>query len=324
MDRLLYSLAIVIIGLLTGYLFRLAVDDRLVTSSRSLQEIRKILQKISLLVLNPIAFIGAIWVVEWRHVEVAALPFIGMTALLVGGISALLAARLLKLNRYQTGAFIVCGSFTNIGSIGALVCYFFFGEPGFALVSFYKLFEEFLYYAVGFPIAKSFSASANERDSLFERLKTIFTDIFVLVLLGSVLLGFSLNISGLARPEFYQRLNFIVIPLSSFLLLASIGMAMKFQRMGAYLKAGFSVAVIKFVIVPLIAMGLGVSLGLGKIDNGLPLKVVTVLSAMPVGFIAMVPPTIYDLDVDLANTCWIVTTALLIFIVLPIQYAILL
>jgi hypothetical protein len=33
---------------------------------------------------------------------------------------------------------------------------------------------------------------------------------------------------------------------------------------------------------------------------------------MPVGFIAMVPPTIYELDIDLANACWLITNFLLV------------
>ncbi len=324
MNKLLYSLGVVIIGLLTGYVFRLLIDCKLIKPSRSIDEIRKRIQMISLLVLNPIAFVGSIWVLEWRHIQIAALPFIGATALALGGVAALFGAKLLKLNRYQTGAFFVCGSFTNIGSIGALVCYFFFGEPGFALVSFYKLFEEFLYYSIGFPIAKSFSAASKDDHTLFERLKTILTDVFVLVALGSIVLGFLLNITGLPRPEFYQTVNLIVIPLSSFFLLASIGMAIRLQRIRSYLGAGLVVAMIKFIIVPFVAIGLGFLLGLGRVNNGLPLRVVAILSSMPVGFIAMVPPTIYELDVDLANTCWIVTTALLVLLVLPLQYSLLL
>jgi predicted permease len=48
----------------------------------------------------------------------------------------------------------------------------------------------------------------------------------------------------------------------------------------------------------------------------LPLKVVIILSSMPVAFNALIPPSIYDLDLDLANSCWFFTTALLI-ITLP-------
>jgi predicted permease len=37
---------------------------------------------------------------------------------------------------------------------------------------------------------------------------------------------------------------------------------------------------------------------------------------MPVAFNALIPPSIYDLDLDLANSCWFFTTAALV-IVLP-------
>ncbi|HQL90727.1 MAG TPA: hypothetical protein PLQ15_09005 [Syntrophales bacterium] len=39
-----------------------------------------------------------------------------------------------------------------------------------------------------------------------------------------------------------------------------------------------------------------------------------ILSSMPVAFNALIPPSIYDLDLDLANSCWFVTTALLVFV----------
>ncbi len=36
---------------------------------------------------------------------------------------------------------------------------------------------------------------------------------------------------------------------------------------------------------------------------------------MPVAFTAMVPPTLYDLDVDLANAAWFATTFLLVAVI---------
>ncbi|MFH1153216.1 MAG: hypothetical protein V1793_05385, partial [Pseudomonadota bacterium] len=66
------------------------------------------------------------------------------------------------------------------------------------------------------------------------------------------------------------------------------------------------------VMVPFAIVSAGFFLGLGNMDAGLPLKVVLILSSMPVGFIAMVPPTIYDLDVDLANAGWLTTNGLLL------------
>ena len=77
-------------------------------------------------------------------------------------------------------------------------------------------------------------------------------------------------------------------------------------------------AMIKFIIVPVAATTIAYYIGFGKVDQGLPLKVTLILSSMPVGFIAMVPPTIYELDVDLANATWLVTNFLLLLIV-PLQ-----
>lgn len=76
-------------------------------------------------------------------------------------------------------------------------------------------------------------------------------------------------------------------------------------------------SLIKFFFVPILASSLAYLLGFATIDDGLPLKVVIILSSMPVAFNALIPPSIYDLDLDLANSCWFFTTALLM-IILPL------
>ncbi|MFA7108715.1 MAG: hypothetical protein WC162_06190, partial [Sphaerochaetaceae bacterium] len=146
----------------------------------------------------------------------------------------------------------------------------------------------------------------------------IIADPFVLVAIASILVGLFLNVLKIPRPAFYSNLNSIVIPLASLLLLISIGMAMKFSKIKAYIKPAVIISGIKFLLVPFIITGIAFLLGFGNIYNGLPLKVILILSSMPVGFIALVPPSIYDLDIDLANASWMVTTALLV-IVIPLQ-----
>ena len=245
-----------------------------------------------------------------------ALPFIGLFALLTGGALALGAARLLKLEAKKKGTLYGCGAFTNIGSIGALICFVFIGETGFALVPIYKIFEELSYYSIGFPIAKYYSSSVQDEGAL-DRLKSLSRDPFILVALSSIVLGGLLNFSGLPRPAVYKTINSIFVPLGTIMLLTSIGLAMKFRRVSDYLKECISISVIKFILVPVLASTLAYLIGFGNIDNGLPLKVVIILSSMPIAFTALIPPSIYDLDLDLANSCWFFTTALLV-VVLPV------
>jgi hypothetical protein len=45
------------------------------------------------------------------------------------------------------------------------------------------------------------------------------------------------------------------------------------------------------------------------------LRVAVILSAMPVAFNSLIPPSLYHLDEDLANSCWIATTCCLLILV---------
>ena len=318
MKKFVLSIGIIFLGLILGYVVQILLRKKIVSIPYDIETLRKTLQKIALLFFNPIAFMGAIWVVPLEDLKILALPIIGIIAWLLGGTLAFLFARLLGMSRKQTGSYIVSGGFSNIGSIGGLFCFIFLGEAGFALVSFYKLFEGLIYYSIGFPIAKSFSKDIKEIESASNHVKNVLTDPFILIATVSLLGGLILNMMDIERPEFYTDINAIFVPTATILLLSSIGMAMRFNRVEKYVKEGALIASIKFVIVPIITISIAHLLGFGEIDQGLPLKVVIILSSMPVAFTAMVPPTIYDLDVDLANATWLVTTTLLLLVV-PLQ-----
>ena len=315
MAKFAYSFGIIVFGLVLGYCVQILVNRKLINLPMPIDDLRKLLQKFALLFLNPVAIVGAIWVVSIKNVSLFALPFVGLFALLAGGALALGFARMLKMAPEKTGALYGCGSFTNIGSIGALICFIFIGETGFALVPIYKIFEELSYYSIGFPIAKYYSRSAREEKAL-DRIKSLSRDPFIIVALSSIVIGGIMNISGIARPEFYKSVISVFVPLATILLLSSIGLAMKFRRVRDYLPECLSVAVIKFALVPILATSLAYLLGFARIDGGLPFKVVIILSSMPVAFNALIPPSIYDLDLDLANSCWFFTTSLLV-VVLP-------
>jgi hypothetical protein len=134
---------------------------------------------------------------------------------------------------------------------------------------------------------------------------------------SAITLGGLLNLSDVQRPEFYATITSVFVPIMTVLLMTSIGMAMKFHKIGSYLRECLSISLIKFVLVPVLVSLPAYFLGYGDIQNGLPLKVVLILSSMPVAFNALIPPSIYNLDLDLANSCWFFTTALLV-VVLPV------
>lgn len=313
MTKFIYSFGIILFGLSLGYVIQILVSRSWIRLPIPIDDLRKLLQRFALLFVNPVAIVGAIWVVSLKSTTLVALPFVGLFALLAGGMLALATARTFNLTPQKTGALYGCGAFTNIGSIGALVCFVFLGEKGFALVPIYKLFEELSYYAIGFPIAKYYSSSA-QKERVRDRIKSLTRDPFILVALSSIIIGGLLNFTEVDRPEFYKTIIAVFVPLGTIMLLTSIGLALRFRRVRDYLRESVSVSIIKFICVPVLATTLAYLIGFGKIDNGLPLKVVMILSCMPVAFNALIPPSIYDLDLDLANSCWFFTTAMLIFV----------
>jgi len=315
MSKFIYSFAIIFMGLLLGYVAQILVRRGYLELKMPIDDLRQILQKAALLLVNPIAIVGAVWIVNLKNATLIALPFIGLFSFLIGGALAVAASRLLVLESKKAGALFGCGFFTNIGAIGTLVCYIFLGEAGFALVAIYKLFEELAYYGIGFPIAKYFSSS---RQDIPARglLRHLARDPYIIVALSAITIGGLLNITGVQRPDIYKTIISVFVPLLTMLLLISIGMAMKFRKIGTYLRECLSISLIKFILVPVLVSLPAYFLGYGDIQNGLPLKVVLILSSMPVAFNALIPPSIYNLDLDLANSCWFFTTALLV-VVLP-------
>ena len=323
MSKFIFSFTVIFSGLFLGYAVQQGVAKGWIRLPVSIETLRKTLQKSALLGVLPITILGAIWVAEFHSPSIAALPLLGFCAIMLGGVCALAAARFLRLPAHKTGALYACGSFTNIGSIGALICFVFLGEGGFALVPIYKIFEELTYYAIGFPIAKYYSAAETGiREKTFDRLKALPKDPFILVALSSIALGGMLNVAGIPRPSVFKAINAVCIPLGTSMLLVSIGLAMRFKSVRHYLRECVAVGSIKFIIVPLSISSVAFLMGYGEIDGGLPLKVVIILTSMPVAFNALIPPSIYDLDLDLANSCWFFTTACLVF-VLPLLLIIL-
>lgn len=319
MDKVFLSLALIISGLALGYILQNLDRKSIVSLPIPIADLRKMLQKAALLFFMPISFLGAVWIVSFENVRVVLLPVVGFCSLLFGGFLGLAAANLLKKSNRDKAVLYSCGSFTNLGSIGSLVCYFFFGETGFALVALYKMLEDISYYTLGFPLIRFYSGSTDDTQSTFKRFLGVITDPFVAAAFTAFFLGLFLNLSHIPRPHMFETITGIFVPFGTFILLVSIGLGMRFSSVSNYVQESTVVSAIKFIAVPIFGCTLAYLFGLHQLSDGLIFKVVLICTSMPVAFNALVAASIYDLDLDMANSCWLVTTLGLI-IVLPLLY----
>lgn len=314
MGTLFLTLALIVGSLMAGYALRRGVEAGFVVFSGSLQVLRQRMQLLALFGCIPCAALLSLWGLPQPDARLLALPLLGVANWVVGGMLALGAAHLLHLNRAQTGSLFCCGTFTNIGALGGLICVLALGERTIALVALYRLCEDVYYFAVGLPVARSFgTAKAGGGKPLYAVLaEPVF--LWVLAALGT---GFALRWAALPRPAWCGTLASGLVLLATMLFLMGIGMSLRLSHMKVYTRQCLAVACIKFALAPCCITALAWYLGLGAVEGGLPLQVVLVLSSMPVAMNALVPPSLYGLDLDLANTCWLTSTAALV-LVLPV------
>ncbi len=321
MTRFLFPVAVILSGLLSGFAFARLVA-RNPRRAAPAERARTALQRFALLGLNPVAFAGAVWSLDLGAAGLLALPVVGLSTLGFGVILGAAGSRFLRLPPSRAGVYIPAASFTNIGSIGGLVIYVLLGEAGFALMPFYKLFEETWYFSVLFPIARRCgerthpeTAGASRSGGPGRIPGKLLRDPFIVMALASVTTGIVLNLSGLPRPALYSSVNSVTIPLASWILLFTIGMRMKTGGIAVDPRTTALLMTCKTFLVPAFAFALGTAFGLGGSEDAIALKTVLVLSAMPIGFLGVVPASLYRLDEELAYRLWLVSNAALVLTV---------
>lgn len=312
---LLKTFLVLVVGIFSGYLFQKLIDKNHWITPKSKKEISIFLQKLGMLWFVSVTYIGSLWIFKIESItKIISMPFVGAVSTIAGGFFAVIIAKYYHYNRMDIGSMFSCGYFANNIILGGMVCFFYLGEEGYALVPIFTFLIRLLYYGLGYPIAHMYAEDFVEQKETIKKIIEAIKDPFFYVGVGSVLVGISLNLSSLERPEIYTTINKILIPLTTFILLFSIGLTFKFSRVYKYLKECFLISLVKFIVVPATILLIALLLDYQSISQGLPLKVSLIMSAMPVAFNSVIAANIYNLNVDLVNSCWIFTTFAVLFI----------
>ncbi len=308
MERLVLTLVLIFASLVAGYFFqrRVALARSRLTEPQS-ERLRLFLQKVALFGLVPFSATLSLWGLPSPDGRLIALPVLGLFAWIVGGALALLASRLMGLPRAQAGSMYCCGSFINIGAIGSLVAVLQFGEQSIAYSSLFRLCEEVFYFGVACPVAQWFGTKDRSPARASFRAGSLLK--LILPALG---LGMALNLLGVHRPAVFGVLSATAMVIGTVFFLFSIGMGLRLSRVTRYISQSLALSFIKFVCVPATVFFAASWAGL----DGVPLRVTLILSAMPVAMNALILPSLFGLDLDLANACWLISTAALV-VVLP-------
>ncbi len=266
----------------------------------------------------PIVSVLPVWILPLRIDDVwlpAQCVLLTLSCFAVG----LLVGRLHRLSRPDLGVFSYAAAHSNIGfTMGGFICFCLGGEQALAYCLIYIFAWSVLMFGGFFPLAEAF-AGRGVRISVGLVLRNLF-DIRCLTLLGT-LVGLTLNLSGVPRPDVVDRSHIvdILVVLTTAAMFFVIGLTLHVHRIAESKKLHASLALTKFVLSPLLAISwiaVGELLGLRLV--GLQREVLIIQSTTPMALFVTVVANLYRLNVQLATAMFVVNTAMFLVVVLPV------
>ncbi len=253
--------------------------------------------------LSPVILCLLFWRMNLRSLTPWLLPLMGMVISASTLWPAFWHAKRAVLTPPQTGSFLTCAFFSNVGYLGAFIAFALFGEPAYALCMLYLMFFTPCFYTIGFWIAARYGRA--EGPTALGR--AYHSELRLYPFLG-MLAGIGLSLSGVARPIARELANHVLIPVDTSLYLMAIGSQISLESPRPWLRPCLVMSGVKFLYAPAVAWCLVTLFGL----EGLPRFVVLLEASTPVAVSPLVLPLLFGLDRKLANALWLFTTAVAI------------
>ena len=253
---------------------------------------------------SPLILCLSFWNMDLRSADPWLLPLLGLLIASSTLVPALFYAKRAQLSRPQTGSFLTCALFSNLGYLGAFTAFALFGEAGYALCMLYLVFFTPCFYTLGFWIASYYGHSTGTRSGF----QSAYNNELRLYPFLGMLAGVALSLTRVPRPQLLEWANHVLIPISTALYLICIGSQLTLTSPRPLWRPCLAMSGVKFLYTPLIAW---ILLQLFHVQ-GLPRFVVLLEASTPVAVSPLVLPLLFGLDRKLSNALWLFTTAVAI------------
>lgn len=318
MEKLIFILFICFGSVIIGTIVRYFCEKKGLLSEHQLIVVSSKIKIIGIFVLFPIAIVNMFWKMPEVPGNLLFYPLFGIVFLFTGGISALILSSKFQIHPLKAASVFVGGMFTNLGTIGGLICYVMFGTMGYLLANLFIVFEVFIYYLIGFPLSYLISKDQVKDFKLdFSGLKG---KSYAFIQIFAIIVGLLLKWSSLAHPAIMDDVAGTIIPFVTGSIGFAIGITMKLGEINKNKREIALILTARHIIAPIVLLSFGFLTGMHNILDGIPIRVLLTLSFMPIGILASLPPVLYGFDLDLINSAWLVSMVLSMFIFFPIIY----
>ncbi len=215
------------------------------------------------------------------------------------------------------GSYMISMVLGNIGTLAGLCAYVLYGEKGFAYVQLIAVPQILVIVFYCFPMAQRFYEMGTPGGKKLERtsLVRLLLTPNQLPALG-VAAGLLLSGGGVERPQVVGTLFTILIHVSAWMGMMPVGYDLHLGTVGTYAFKMWPIFPVKFVILPAILYGLTILF----VTDPAMITCVVLSAGAPTAIFAVAAAQLYGLNVDMAESSFVTTTLVFLFILYPLVY----
>lgn len=242
------------------------------------------------------------------------LPVLTLAGWLVSALLAWLLSQALRHPARARGAFIACLSMSNNGfTMLGFVALALFGEAGLAQAAYAQLLYTPFFLLFCFPIGRHYG-STEPGLSLSGMLLKNALDPRVWLPLVAMAVGLALNFTHVPRPAVAAALTRGLIYTGTIASSVAIGLLMSGFRLRRYWRENVASFAHRSTLFPLFYFALAKLFGLDALDT----KILVLYGLVPSALLANLLAALFELDIELTLSVFIVSTGLFLALVLPL------
>lgn len=308
-QRLILVFVDIILPLIVGYLLcqRQIISDKLNTA----------LIRFNVVVLVTILSLASFWVLP-LSMELLLLPVYGIVFTFLPCVVAMATFARSFPNYLDRGAYVLTATLSNMGTIGGVCAFILHDELGFAYINLMATPQNILLVIMCFPLAQYYldrHRAVESRTRFRLDLRAMFLTWNQLPFLA-MLLGMYFNYMEIERPALVAQLFQPLVHVSAWISLLPVGFLLDFGRARAYYRRIWTLLPLRFVIIPAIMYMLATCFFADQVI----LTSMLIVALTPSAINAVICTRLYNLNVDIATSAFIMTTPIFLLLIYPILY----
>ncbi len=307
-EKLLFLFLDVILPLAAGYFMR----------RRGLMTMKacNFLLKVNIRVVVAVLAFGSFWLIELdHHIILFALLGIVPCSMIPGLIAYAYAKNRIR-DLSDQGSYLLSVMLSNTGTLGGLCTFIAMGQLAYAYVQIIAMAQNIFTLTYCFPMAEYFRQKYVAGKSAV-KFRPNWKSILISwnqIGLAAMVAGALFNIFGIERPPQFDAVFDSCVHISAWLGILPVGYLLNFEAAAQYKKMIFSIVPNRYIITPFICWVIAKAFT----DDPMIIAVAVLMGLCPVGINATVVTQLYNLNTNIAQSNFLLTTMLFIFVIYPL------